>query len=407
MSLDDHIQQSDFFADPYLAYDTIREQDPVHWSEIWQAWIITRYDDVMRILRDSQRFSNEGRQQSLLNQFTAEQQAELMALEQHYAAGGLINSDPPKHTRLRALVSKAFTPRMVQEMTPRIQRLIDELIDSVVNTGQMDVIGDLAYPLPATVIAEMLGAPAQDQDQFKQWSEDTNAFLGTGKASFDHALQAQKSLYDMKDYLRTLLHQRQKDPQEDLLTELASAEEQGTSFTEAEILSTCHTLLVAGHETTTNLIGNGLLAVLAHPAEWHKLQSTPQLIQNAIEEMLRYDGPAHSVKRVASEDVSMSGKTIRKGQLVYLMLGAANRDPSQFRSPDQFMADRSPDELKTVAFGYGAHFCVGAPLARLEGKIAFDTMFRRLPNLKLESEKRVQWKHNMSIRGLESLSVIF
>jgi len=404
--LDQSVNAPGFFDNPYPVYQRLRSEDPVHWSELWQAWVVTRYDDVMAILRDPDHFSNAGRQARLLDRFPAEAQAKLQPLAQHYATGGLINSDPPTHTRLRALINKAFTPRMVEHMRARIQEIVDELLNAVLDKEQMDAILDLAYPLPAIVIAEMLGAPKEDRDRFKIWSEDINAFLGTGRPRVDYADRAQQSLLEMKAYMRHLLTDRQQQPQDDLLTGLATAEEQGHVLGEDELLATCVTLLIAGHETTTNLIGNGLLALFDHPDQLEKLKDDPSLIHGAVEEVLRYDGPVHSLKRVTTGDVEFGGRQIKKGELVYAMLGAANRDPAQFSKPNLFNITRSRRENRHIAFGYGIHFCLGAPLARLEAPIALNAMLQRLEGLRPAQNPPI-WQKNMSIRGLASLPVRF
>ena len=394
-----------FFADPYAVYRRLRNEDPVYWSKSWRAWVVTRYADVMTIINDPARFSNAGRQKRMLEQLPAQHREELRPLETHYSMGGLINTDPPDHTRLRSLVNRAFQPSTVERMRTRVQYLVDGFIDAVQDDGGMDVIRDLAFPLPTTVIAEMLGVPSDDKDQFKTWSVDLLTFVGAGRVRLEPALRAQRAMLEMREYLRGQTAARMTHPREDLLTALAAAEDKGDAFTEDELLATCQTLLTAGHETTTNLIGNGLLALLRHPEQLQQLARDPSLIATAIEELLRYDSPVQGVKRVAREDVEMAGKQIGKGQLVYAMLGAANRDPEAFTEPDRLDITRPHGKNRHVAFGWGIHFCVGAPLARLEGPIALTTILRRLPNLRLTDEP-AYWE-NINARGLKSLLVAF
>lgn len=396
--LDQQFAGATFIEMPYPVYAELQAVDPVHWSAAWNAWVITRYTDVLAILRNPQGFSSAGRQMQMLQQLSPADQATLQPLKEYYAAGGIINTDPPDHTRLRKLVNKAFTPRAVNKMQSRIQQLVDKLLDASADHAEIDIILDFAYPLPAIVIAEMMGAPANDRDQFKHWSEQINAFLGTGRPDATLAHHAQSAILDMKTYLRGLLADRIGQPQNDLLSDLANAEEDGDTLNEDELLATCLTLLIAGHETTTNLIGNGLLALLRHPDQLDYLCRHPEIMPAAIEELLRYDGPVHSVKRVATADIELNGKQIRRGALVYLMLGAANRDPNHFAAPHQLDIHRGDTPDRPISFGYGIHYCVGAPLARLEGNIALSTLLQRFPKIALA--RKPDWKPNISVRGL-------
>jgi cytochrome P450 len=268
----------------------------------------------------------------------------------------------------------------------------------------MDLIHDFAYPLPAITIAEMLGVPPEARDQFKGWADDVVAFLGTGGAQLDILERGQQSVLALTEWLRNLIAQHRRQPKADLLSLLISAEEQGDVLSEMELVGICISLLTAGHETTTNLIGNGLLALLQHPAQQQQLQENPDLIVAATEELLRYNSPVQRNWRVIKENIELGGQQMSRGQLVFAMLGAANRDPAQFPDPDRLDFDRR--ENRHVAFGYGIHFCVGAPLARLEGQIAINTILHRLPGLRLVNERPV-WLENMAFRGLKSLPVVF
>lgn len=401
--LDQQFGQTEFFDRPYPVYAELQLADPIHWSAKWNAWIITRYDDVLAVLRNTQDFSSAGRQMRILQQLTQADQDNLRPLKQHYATGGLINTDPPDHTRLRKLVNKAFTPRAVNKIQSRIQQIVDELLDVASEKVEIDLIQDFAYPLPAIVIAEMLGAPAEDREQFRDWSEQINAFLGTGQPDATRAHQAQAAMLALKAYLRGLLSERLKQPRNDLLTDLAMAEEDGDNLHEDELLATCVTLLIAGHETTTNLIGNGLLALLRHADQLTYLRQHEAAMPAAIEELLRYDGPVHSVKRVASTTVEMQGKQLAQGALIYLMLGAANRDPEHFTDAHSLDIHRGDTQDRPIPFGYGIHYCVGAPLARLEANIALSTLFRRFAMIDLNGKP--EWKPNISVRGLQTLPI--
>lgn len=394
------LQSPEFFMDPYPFYHRLRREDPVHWSDRWDCWVLTRYADVLSSMRDP-RLSNSMRATIYINQLPAEVQNRLRPLNRHIAAW-MAFQDPPHHTQLRALVSKAFTPRVVEGMRPRIQKIVDDLLEPLEDTRQVDMIRDFAYPLPAIVIADLLGVPREDRDQFKMWSDDIVAFLGTGRANSSSAEQAQRSLLELAKYFNGLITARRKHPTEDFLSGLVLAEEEGKTLSEEELISMCTSLLIAGHETTTNMIGNGVLALLRYPDQLQRLTDNPSLIEGAVEEFLRYDAPVQRNWRAAREDIEMGGKRIEKGQLVLQMLGAANRDPEQFPDPDRLDLSRQPNPH--VAFGHGIHFCLGAPLARTEGRIAFNSLLRFLPSMQQANEE-LEWLENMAFRGLKSLPV--
>ena len=366
------------------------------------AWLLTRYSDAEAALHDA-RLTSGTRIAAAVRQLPQAVQPEMEALQKHISTWmGFI--DPPDHTRLRALVSNAFTPRMIRNLRPRIQAIVDELLDRVQDAGQMDAIADFAFPLPAIVIAEMLGLPPADREQFKQWSNEVMAFLGTGRPKVDVARHAQQGVQALKDYLRAIFFQRRQRPEDDLISALLVVEDEGDRLSEEEMFGMCVFLLVAGHETTLALIGNGLLALLRNRDQKHTLQHDPALIETAVEELLRYDSPIQHQTRVAREDFELEGRQILQGQRVLPMLGAANRDPAQFAHPDRLDIRRQPNAH--LAFGYGIHFCLGAPLARLEGQIAFETILRRMPALELMTES-LSWRVHTSMRNPESLPVIF
>lgn len=402
-ALDQLLTSSEFLANPYPVYRQLRAADPVHWSDAWNAWVLTRYDDVVAVFRDPRRFSSMERIAVFLNQLPEEARATLCPLNEHFTTQ-MVFQDPPNHMRLRSLVNKAFTSRMVEAMRPQIQATVDILLDTVQADGQMDLIRDFAYPLPAITIARMLGLPAETRDQFKQWADDVVAFLGTGRAQLEAVEQGQRSVLALRDWLLELIAQHRHTPRADLLSHLIAAEEKGDTLSESELVGMCISFLTAGHETTTNLIGNGVLALLQHPTQRQQLQQQPDLIVDAVEELLRYNSPILRNWRVATQDLELGGKEIKQGQLVFLMTGAANHDPAQFPHPDQL--DFNRQENRHVGFGFGIHFCVGAPLARLEGQIAINTILRRLPGLRLASETPL-WLENMAFRGLQQLPVVF
>lgn len=383
-------------ADPYPLYRRMREADPVHWSPLLEAWVLTRYRDVVAVLQDS-RFSAQ--RQRAANRF-AQQVARQENDRRFVPAPTMLNSDPPVHTRLRGIVNKAFTPRAVERLRPRIQAIVDELLDASLPSGRMDVIQDLAYPLPVIVIAEMLGIPSAERARFKRWSTDIARVTGP-LASADLVERAFQSGAELNEYFRSAIAERRRDPQDDLISALIAAEEHGDVLNEEELVATCILLLIAGNETTTNLIGNGVLALLRHPAQWAALRDNLSRIRTAVEEMLRYDGPVQGTARVALEDVEIGGRRIARGQLVMTMLAAADRDPEQFPRPEEL--DITREENRHVAFGYGIHFCLGAPLARLEGQVAIATLVQRAPALRLDGDP--VWGGSFILRGLTSLPV--
>lgn len=390
----------EFRADPYPLYQHLRSADPVHWSEFLGFWILTRYRDCVAVLRDA-RFSANPRSWAGYEDFLQAQggSGPLMQMERNW----MLLMDPPDHTRLRTLVSKAFTPRVVESMRPHIQDIVDDLLDVVHDAGGMDIIAALAYPLPVIVIAETMGVPVADRDKFKRWSRDLAATLDPVTTP-EIIQQGNAATLAFMEYFRALVAQRRKNPTNDLLSALIAAEEQGDKLSEEELLATAILLFGAGHETTMNLIGNGLLALLRHPDQIKQLKTTPALIQSTVEELLRYDSSVQMTARSALVDVEIDGKLIRKGQQVIVVLGAANRDPDQFPDPDRL--DIARTENRHIAFGQGIHYCLGAPLARVEAQIAINTLLRRMPTLRLQTNT-LEWRDTVTLRGLKALPVAF
>jgi cytochrome P450 len=311
--------------------------------------------------------------------------------------------DPPLHTPLRKAINRALTLRLITQMTSHIQALTEQLIDCVYAQGRMDIIRDLAYPLPAIVIAEMLGARPEDRDQLKRWSDDIARFLGTKTAS-DVAVQIQDSVLALIEYLRHVLERHRAEPMDNLMGSLLAFQHQHRSLTDADLLANCAGLIFAGHETTTNLIANGLLTLLRHPAQRDVLQRDPALSTRAVEECLRYESPVQRLGRISREDIDLATARIQQGQLILLLIGASNRDPKVFENPNAF--DITRHDNPRLAFGYGIHLCPGAALGRLEAQLAINTVLRRLQLLTLVLEKP-QWQYNLSLRTLEALPVTF
>src|SRR6266849_99684 len=367
----------EFHANPYPFYQRMRETDPVHLSPLG-LWVLTRYDDCVTSLRDP-RFGRDGFEAILAAQYGEESETGRLPRS-------MLFRDPPDHTRLRALVNRAFTPRVIEGMRGQIQAVVDRLLDQVERRGHMDVIGDLAYPLPVTVICDMLGVPVGDHEQMRDWSSDIIRSLDAiGIPSDDSVVERGRvGRRGIADYFRALLPERRRHPRADLLSSLIAVEEQGDRLTEGELLATCVLLFIAGHETTVNLIGNGLLALLRHPAEVERLRREPALSGSAA--------------------VELGGKPIPKGAFVVTAIGAANRDPAHFPDPDRLDVAR-PDN-RHIAFGFGIHFCLGAPLARVEGQLALGTLLRRMPRLLLADEA-LAWRESSTLRGLKALPVEF
>jgi cytochrome P450 len=386
----------EFHADPYPFYRRLREQDPVHQTPMG-FWVLTRYEDCVAVLRD-QRFGREEFQQMLSSVYGSEESDRLPR--------SMLFRDPPDHTRLRGLVSKAFTPRTIEQLRGHIQEIVDRLIGRALAQGGMDVIEDLAYPLPVTVICEMLGVPLDDHASIRGWSSDIARSLDAIGLRIDEGIveRGRVARRALADYFRALLPERRARPQADLLSGLLAAEEQGDKLSEPEVISMCLLLFIAGHETTVNLIGNGTLALLRHPEQLARLQRDPGLVPNAVEELLRYDSPVQRTARITTEDVQIDGHAIARGTMVVTALGAANRDPAQFPDPDRL--DVARKDPRHISFGYGIHFCLGAPLARVEGQLALGTLLRRAPGLTL-AEASPEWRESSVLRGLKQLRVTF
>ena len=386
----------EFLADPYPTYRRLRTEDPVHHSPL-DFWVLTRYEDVVAVLRDP-RFIKEP-----LAAFVA---ARFGAAVPPGVGVSMLDRDPPDHTRLRSLVSKAFTPRVVEGLRPRIQRIVDDLIARAEAAGSMDLIEEFAYPIPVNVICEMLGVPVEDHERFRGWSLDIARGLDSILLPPESEVPRRSGAarHAIGEYFRELIAERRASPRGDLLSALIAAEEAGDKLSEDELLATCILLLIAGHETTVNLIGNGTLALLRHPDQLRRLRENPGLIGSAVEELLRYDGPVQRTARIPSADVRFDGLTIAKGEMVMPFIGAADRDPAQFPDPDRL--DLTRTDNRHIAFGWGIHFCLGAPLARVEGQIAISALVQRLPKLALATD-RPEYRQSLTLRGLTTLPVGF
>ena len=379
------LTSEEVLANPYPTYQRLRERDPVHRMRLVDAWVLTRYDDVQAVLQDHRRFSNQ----------------EAGAGDREYTKDrSMLDLDPPDHTRLRSLVSKAFTPRSVAALGPRIEKIVEELLDEVEGEDRFDLIDSFAFPLPIIVIAEMLGVPAEDLDRFKDWSNDIVLSLEPilTREQRDRFRRSEQELYE---YFEGIIAKRRQDPQDDLVSALIAGEEEGDRLSHGELLATLLLLLVAGNKTTRNLIGNGMLALLRNPDALQRLWGQRDLIEPAIDELLRYDSPVQLDGRTALEDVEIGGKLVRSGQQVVCVVGAANRDPAAFSDPDRLNIGRQ--EKSHISFGRGIHYCLGASLATLEGRIAFEGLLERFSSIRLAAEP--QQRKQVVLRGVEDLIV--
>jgi len=390
---------------PFAIYALLRTVRPVMKMPIEGydgpgVWFLTRYHDVHDALRDP-RFLVDRMRATIIRENVERLPAFLQQTTQGLRS--MLTMDPPDHTRVRKLVNKAFTPRRIESLRGHIETIVDELLAPVMNVGQMDVIDTLAAPLPAIVIAELLGVPSEDHRQFKSWASEIVATLGQPTLGARRAAAA-PAMQKLFGYLSEIIADRRKEPRDDLISAMVLAQEEDDALSDMELLATSNLLLIAGHETTTNLIGNGLLALLREPDELERLRGNMTLLPTAIEELLRYDGPVQATVRVAREDLEIDGYQIEEGSLVLVGIGAANHDPAVFNEPERLDIGRDPNPH--LAFGFGAHFCLGAPLARLEGEIALRVLLERFPNLTLATEAP-EFRSNPVLRGLVSLPVFY
>lgn len=397
-------RQDEVMAAPYAAFRHLRVHDPVHWSPVLRGWVLTRYRDVRAALFDPALSAD--RITPFSTGLSPDKRAALSGLERILTRWAVF-VDPPDHTRLRGLINRAFTPRAIAAMAGPVAGIVDDLIDAMAAravAGEIDLIADFAYPLPAMVIARILGLPDADVAYFKDWSDDLAAFVGSAQATADKYARAIRGVADMDRYFRAIVRERRgAAAREDVIGALIAAEESGRALSEDELVATAILVLFAGHETTTNLIGNGMLALLGQPDALAALRASPDLAESAVEELLRFDSPAASVSRVARADMMLGGRAIRAGDRLFLMLNAANRDPEAFADPDRLDLARDPNPH--LAFGYGPHYCVGAPLARLEARIAFQRLLVRFPEIRL-AEARLDWSDNLVLRGVRRLPLV-
>jgi hypothetical protein len=378
--------------DPHATWRRLREATPVFYSRILAAWVVTRYDDVALVLRD-RNFTTDRSQTRVMTviRYLVRGDGDLEGLVER----NLLMLDGAEHRRLRGLVSKAFTPRRIEELRPRVEAIVDELLDRAAEQGGIELVRDFAQPLPVVVIAELLGVPVADRDRFQEWSSELVKLLDLLQARGGDG-SIRRANRELNAYFRPLLAERRARPRNDLLSAMLAAEQDGDSLSERDLLALSTLLLVAGHETTTNLIANAVLALLGNPGERKRLRDDPALIETAVDEFLRFDGPIQFTDRAAIDDCEIGGQRIRGGQLVVAVLASANRDSARFPDPDRLDVGRTPNPH--MAFGLGSHFCLGAQLAKLETEVAVGALLRRFPDL-AGSDQPAAWRRSMILRG--------
>jgi len=391
-------------TNPFPEFARLRQEDPVHWSPAMKAWIVTRYDDVRRIALNNREISAD----RLTPFFKANAEFQRGGIENlvRYLNHWMVFRDPPDHTRLRRLFNKVFTPTAVENLRPNIESIVALLLDGMAAKAArgeaVDYIGDFAYPLPATVIMDMLGVPRTDLRDVKVWSDDIALFIGTAQVAGNKYLRAEQGARAMAGYFRGLVEARTAVPADDMISRLVLARDENDALSTDEIIGTCILLLFAGHETTTNLVGNGFFYCMRFREQWERLIADLSLASSAVEEWLRYDGPSGALARVAVADVEMHGSAIRAGQRVFAFVNAANRDPQAFADAEAFDLARTPTPHLT--FGHGIHFCLGAPLARLEAQIAAVRLAERFPGIRTTVETP-DWHDSLILRGVKALPV--
>ena len=393
-----HLLDPEVLANPYPLYRRLREEAPVQWDPYLHAWVVTRYEDVVDVLHHFNAARTPAPER------LAELGMEALSPIAAVMVRQMLFLDPPEHGRVRRLASVAFTPRRIAHLREHIRAIAERLVDELAGGDRFEVMAGLAEPLPAIVTAEMLGVPTADHEMLKDWSQDFAEMLGNFQHNPGRAEKTLQSVEGMVEYFRAALVREADAPTEGLVNALATAEVDGDRLTEEEIIANVIVTMVGGQETTTNLIGNGLLTLLRQPDQLERLRSDPALMPSAVEELLRYESPSQHTARLAPAGALLGGKEIPEGAAVIAVMGAANRDPERFSDPDRLELGR--EDNRHVAFGWAAHFCFGAPLARMEGQIAFETLLTRFPEISLAPDEDIRWRPNLGLRGLTELHVL-
>lgn len=402
MSLDyDDLMTVDVITDPHAYYRRLREYEPIHWNERWGGWVLTRYSDVVQVLRDSKNFSSD-RMAFLARELSAEEQLRLKPIFD-VLSRWIVFRDPPGHTKLRLLLNGLLTPKAVERYRPMVRRIVSDLLDRIESAGRAEIVREFAYEVPMTVILELMGEPDLDRDLIKEWSELLGAFFFIRADEPRRREMGCEGVTKLVDYLTPLIEKRRSKPTDDLIGVLVAAEQRG-DISAQDVLATCVLLVFGGHETTMNLIANGTLALLRHPDQWERLKNHPELAPSAVEELLRYDGSVKATVRWARDDVEVAGVTIHAGHRVLVSLSGANRDPEKFERPDDLVLERDPN--LHVAFAHGIHVCLGASLARMEAQEAFLGLTGRLRCPTLEC-KELEYHPSVVGRAIKTLPVAF
>jgi len=389
------------FKDPYPAYDQLRKHDPVHYQPDFKIWLLTRHQDCVALFRDPRSLAGAERLGGMFTPLPETVQKQVDGLRRHLEGWALF-ADPPAHTRIRSLITKSFTNAVVEELRPTIEEITNELVDGFAGKREVDLISDFAISLPVTVIGALLGMPASDRHLLKKWSDDIALFIADPRRGEKEALRAHAAYEELRDYISSHIAARRRQRERDIVSYLIHAEENGSLLNDDEIISTVSVILFGGHETTTNLIGNGFLALFQNPEQLERLKKDDGLIPSAVEEFLRYDSPVQLMGRANREEMEIGGKMLPPGSRIIAVLGSANRDPEQFSDAEQLDIGRKNN--RHIAFGFGPHFCIGAQLARVEAQIAFRTILSRFPKLQM-SRQQLQWRPDLALRGLVSLKV--
>ena len=387
-----------FLADPFSVFARMRDEDPCHWSPRLKSWVLTRYDDVKRVCLGNEMSSN--RLKPFFATLPSESAGRIESLVR-YLSPWMVFRDPPDHTRLRRLASKVFTLKAMRAMRPNVEAITAHLLAEIGERDEFDFIGGFAGPLPALVIMDLLGVPRGELARVKRLSDDIALFIGSSRGAAEKYAAAESATKEMTDFFRSLIVARRAAPQADVLSELVHVEDAGDRFTEDELIATCILLLFAGHETTTNHIANGLLALMRFPGEMRKLRADASLAQRAVEELLRYDGPTTAQGRVVQVEHELHGKPLKSGDRVFLMINSANRDPRAYPDPDR--VDLNRDGVPHLAFGFGLHICLGFPLARLEGEVSLPAVLARFSRIEPAGEPR--WLDSLVFRGMTEFPV--
>ncbi|NKQ57225.1 cytochrome P450 [Amycolatopsis sp. K13G38] len=398
---DHDILRPDRVADPFPYFAHMRDNDPVHWNPQYRAWFAYRHADVIKALRDPALSSDRVRP-IYESKLSAQEQAERKPTFD-ILGDWMVFLDPPEHTRLRKLVLPAFSAGSVERMRPRVESVVKSTVDALADRSRFDLVTDFAYPIPAVVIAELMGVPPADRDLFKAWSDQILVLVFGAAGNAERRSEAQRGLVELADYLRGLVARFRADPGDNLISRMLNSTETDPPLTDDELVATCVLLVFGGHETTTNLIANGFRSLCRNPGQLARLRAEPDLMRKAVEELLRYDGPSKMEVRRVAADTELGGRTLRPGEQVYLVQASANRDADAFERADELILDRTPN--RHVSFGFGIHHCIGNFLARLEASVALGTLIRNVPELELDPDVPESWHATLISRGMHHLGV--